>query len=148
MKKYFLMALAAITIGSSAFASPASANKKVNEHFATTFSKASNISWKSGEHFEKVSFDLNKEQVEVFYDKDGELIGTSRSLKLDELPKTVLKTITTRYTYPEFQLKDCIEFINAANEKNYYVSFEKKGESLAVEITKNGIASIVDRTRK
>lgn len=148
MKKYVFLAIAAIAIGSSAFAGPASANSKVNEHFASTFSKASHISWKLSEHFEKVSFELNKEQVEVFYDTEGELIGTSKSMKLDQVPKAVLKTITTRYTYPEYRVKDCIEFSNASNEKNYYLSFEKKDENIVVEITKNGIASVVERNRK
>ena len=67
MKKLFITALAAIAIGTSAFAGPSSANVKINEHFMASFSKAKNVSWKSSDRFEKASFILNNEQVDAFY---------------------------------------------------------------------------------
>jgi hypothetical protein len=148
MKKLFITALAAIAIGTSAFAGPSSISSRVSEHFTAAFSKAQNVSWKSSEKFDKVSFVLNNEKVDAFYDTDGDLIGTSKTFALDKLPKSALETITTKYTYPEYQLKDCIEFINATNEKNYYVSFDKKNETVVLEITKSGIVSVFSKTRK
>jgi hypothetical protein len=35
-----------------------------------------------------------------------------------------------------------MEFINASNEKNFYVSFDKAGETLILEITKTGVVSV------
>jgi hypothetical protein len=61
--------------------------------------------------FDKVTFQLNNETVNAFYDKDGDLIGTSKTVNFEKLPKSALETLTTKYTYPEFQLKECIEFV-------------------------------------
>ena len=148
MKKVCIMALAAITIGTSAFAGPAAISNKVSEHFSSSFAKAKNVTWKSSEKFDKVSFVLNNEQVAAFYDTEGDLIGTSKTIALEKLPKAALETITTKYTFPEFQLKDCIEFTNASNEKNYYVAFGKKNEDLVIEITRSGAVSVFARTKK
>ena len=148
MKKLFITALAAIAIGTSAFAGTTSVSNKVSEHFAASFSKAKNVSWNSSVRFDKVSFVMGTEKVDAFYDTDGDLIGTSKVVAFDKLPKSAIETITTKYTFPEYQVKDCIEFVNATNEKNYYVSFDKTEEKVVLEITKAGVVSIFNRTRK
>ena len=148
MKKVFLMALIAIAAGTSAFAASSSAANKVAEHFAASFSKAKNVSWKSNPGFEKVSFELGNEKINAFYNTDGELIGTSKNLAFDKLPKAAIETITTKYTFPEYQVQDCMEFTNSDNEKNYYVSFNKTNETIVLEITKAGMVSVFAKTKK
>lgn len=148
MKKLFILALIAIATGTSAFAAGTSANTKVNEHFAASFSKAKNVSWKTDARFEKVSFELGNEKVNAFYDTDGDLIGTSKNLAFDKLPKGAIETITTKYTFPDYQVKDCMEFTNATNEKNYYVSFNTANETVTLEITKAGMVSVFDKAKK
>jgi len=148
MKKVFIMALIAIAAGTSAFAAGTSENAKVSEHFAATFSKAKNVSWKTDAFFEKVSFELGNEKVNAFYDTDGELIGTSKNIAFDKLPKGAIEAITTKYTFPEFQVKDCIEFTSAATEKNYYVSFDRANETITLKITEAGLVRVFDKTRK
>lgn len=148
MKKLIILAFIAIATGTSAFAGTNAATTKVNEHFAASFSKARNVSWKSDSRFEKVSFEMGNEKVNAFYDTDGDLIGTSKNISFDKLPKASLETITTKYTFPEYQVKDVMEFTNASNEKNYYVSFQKGKESLVLEITKSGIVSVFAGNKK
>ena len=149
MKQILMIALVAIATATTAFAGPTTTiSTKVSEHFAASFKNAKNVSWKSNDRFDKVSFILNDEKVDAFYDVDGELIGTSKVFAFDKLPKAAIETITTKYTFPEFQLKDCIEFTSANNEKNYYLSFEKKNETVVLEITKAGIVSVFAKTKK
>ena len=148
MKKLFILAFIAIATGTSAFAAGTSVNTNVNEHFAASFSKAKNVSWKTDARFEKVSFELGSEKVNAFYDTDGDLIGTSKNVAFDKLPKGAIETITTKYTFPEYQVKECIEFSNATNEKNYYVSFDTSNETVVLEISKTGIVSVFDKTKK
>jgi bisphosphoglycerate-independent phosphoglycerate mutase (AlkP superfamily) len=145
MKKLFILALIAIATGTSAFAGPSS---KVSNHFATLFSQAENVNWKSTDDFDKVSFVLNNEKVEAFYNKDEELIGTSKTMAFDKLPKAALETITTKYTYPSYQLTDCIEFNDATSGTNYYVSMQKAKENIVLKITPSGIVSVFSKTRK
>lgn len=148
MKKLFITALIALAVGTTAFAAPEASSLKVSEHFAASFSKAKNVSWKSDSRYEKVSFELGNEKVNAFYDLGGELIGTSKNVAFDKLPKAAIETITTKYTFPVYQVKDCIEFVNASNEKNYYVSFNKSGETVVVEITKSGMVSLFPSGKK
>lgn len=133
-----MTALIAITIGSTANATSGSISNKVNTHFTTHFTKAKEVSWKADEQFAKASFVMDNEKVEVFYDLDGEMIGTSKKLAFDKLPKAAIEILTTEYTYPEYQIKECIEFENADKEKNYYVSFTSSKGTIALEISKTG----------
>ena len=142
MKKLIITAIIAVAIGTSAFATPSGTSTKVNDHFAATFSKAKNVSWKKDGSIDKVSFLMGNEKVNAFYDTDGELLGTSKDLAFDKLPKAAIETITTKYTFPEYQVKECMEFTNASNEKNFYVSFHNAGETLVLEITKAGVVSV------
>lgn len=143
-----MMALIALATGTSAFAAPRTISNKVTEHFSASFKNAKNVTWKSNDRFDKVSFMLAGEQVDAFYDVEGDLIGTSKTIGFEKLPKSALELITTKYTFPEHQLKDCIEFTSSNNEKNYYVSFEKKNETLVLEITKAGVVSVFARNKK
>jgi bisphosphoglycerate-independent phosphoglycerate mutase (AlkP superfamily) len=145
MKKLFILALIAIATGTSAFAGPSS---KVSNHFASLFNEAKNVSWKSTEDYDKVSFVLNNEKVEAFYNSDEELIGTSKTMAFDKLPKAALEIITTKYTYPAYQLTDCIAFNDANSGTNYYVSMKKAKETIVLKITPAGIVSVFSKTRK
>ncbi len=148
MKKLFISAAFALTIITSAFAAPASTDTKAKAHFSASFSDAKSVSWKTADNFERASFILNNEKVEVFYDFSGEMLGVSKVMAFDKLPKAALETLTTKYTFPEFKLKECIEFTNADNEKNYYASFDTKNEQIVVEITTGGSVSVMSRLKK
>lgn len=151
MKKLFILTLAVIALGTSAFA--ADNNKKLSfkgaSHFTYAFNDVKEVSWTSEEDkFEKASFVRGGVQTDVFYTPQGELIGTSKTFAFDKLPKTALYTITTKYTYPTYQLQECIEFINANGDVNYYLSMDKADEKLVLEINKYGNVSVFSKERK
>ena len=148
MKQLFMTAIIALTIGTSAYAGPNTISTKVNDHFAVSFRNAKNVAWKTDQKFDKVSFVLDGVKVQAFYDVEGELIGTSKTFAFDKLPKSALETITTQYTYPEYQLQDCIEFVNADKEKNFYISFAKQNGTVVLEITEGGMVSIFSKSNK
>jgi hypothetical protein len=140
MKKLFILALIAIATGTSAFAAPSTS--RATAHFTATFSKAKNVSWVSNGKFEKVSFVLNNENITAFYDADGDLVGTTKKVAFDKLPKAAIETITTTYTFPEYEVRECIEFVNANNERKYYTSFSTEDATVVLEITQNGRVSV------
>ncbi|MES2005912.1 MAG: hypothetical protein V4450_15445 [Bacteroidota bacterium] len=148
MKKVFITVLAAIAIGTSAFAGPVSKSIKVNDHFTASFKKASNVSWSATDKFEEVSFEMNNEKINAFYDNEGELIGTMKKFAFDKLPKSAIETITTKYTFPNYQLQDCVEFVNDAKQTNYYVSFDSKDKTVVLEISKTGVVSVFAKNKK
>lgn len=138
MKKLIIAALAALAIGTTAFAGPSSVKTKVQNHFSSSFSKAQDISWTSNGKFQQVNFVLNKEKVTAFYDTYGDLVGTTKDLGFDKLPKSAIEYITSTYTFPDYQLKECIEFVNADKVKKYYASFQTEDATIVLEISENG----------
>ncbi|NCI49595.1 hypothetical protein GWC95_06660 [Sediminibacterium roseum] len=138
MKKFFIAALAALAIGTTAFAGPSTVKTKVQNHFASSFSKAQDVTWTSNGKFQQVSFVLNKEKVTAYYDVYGDLVGTTKNLAFDKLPKSAIEYITSTYTFPDYQLKECIEFVNADNDKKYFASFETEEGTVVLEINENG----------
>ena len=147
MKKLFILALVAIATTTSAFAGSTS-NSKATAHFAAAFSKAKNVTWISNGKFEKVSFVMNNEQLTAFYDADGALVGTTKKIAFDKLPKAAIETITTDFTFPQYQVRECIEFVDDNHEKKYYTSFETSDETLVLEISQNGRVSIFTQIKK
>lgn len=148
MKQLFIMALLAIATGTSAFAGPNTISTKVNEHFSASFKNAKNVNWKTDNKFDKASFVIDGKKVQAFYDEFGDLIGTSKTYDFDKLPKSAIETITTKYTYPDYQLKDCIEFVSGGNETNYYISMARKNETVVLEITTGGMVSVFAKMKK
>lgn len=136
MKKIFFLALIAIATGTTAFAGPKSG--KVSDHFSNAFKNAQNVTWTSAEKYDQASFTQGAEKISVFYDTDGELIGSIKNMAFDKLPQAAIETITTKYTFPAYRLTDCIEFTDRNNYSSYFVSFENKNETIVYEITKTG----------
>lgn len=136
MKKFFLLALTAIATGTIAFAGPST--KKVNDHFSAAFKNAQNVTWTTSGDYNQASFTLDAQKVNAYYNEEGELIGTTKTVAFDKLPESALETITTKYTFPEYRLSGCIEFTDGSNNSFYYVSFENNDETVVYEISKNG----------
>lgn len=66
----------------------------------------------------------------------------------DKLPKAALQTITTKYTYPEFQLEDIIQFENAEGETSYFVSMDNADMKIVLEIPAFGQVSVFSKEIK
>jgi len=139
MKKMFLAALLAVIIGASAFAAPEkSINYHIRHQFSAAFNDAENVSWKADRHFVKATFTLEGEQMEAFYNNEGDFLGTSKTFAFDKLPKKALAAIMKLYPYPPYKLQECIEFVNGDGDKNYFVSFQKENEKLVLQISSFG----------
>lgn len=144
MKTVLIAAFAVLTIGTSAKAAPE--NSKMDSHFATAFKNAENVNWTNVGAYNKATFTVNSKSVEAFYNADGELVGVSRTVQFDKLPKAAIETITSKYLFPDYQLAECIEFVNGDHETNYYVSMNHGNETRVLEITPKG--KVTTYTRK
>lgn len=131
------MALAALAIGTSAFAGPTIKNR-VKTHFASSFANAENVTWNSNGKFDQATFILNNEKVTAYYDTYGALVGTTKNVAFDKLPKAAIESLVSTFTFPEYSLKDCIEFTNADGIKKFYTSFESDDTTVMLEISENG----------
>ena len=81
---------------------------------------------------------------EMFYTLDGDLIGISKTFAYDKLPKNALNQMAAKYAYPEYELVKCIEFVNADNETNYYLSLSGLNEDLYLQINEKGQITVLN----
>lgn len=145
MKK--ILIAAAILVSTSSFAT---SNNDLNDkgNLKSLLGKVSSVQWKTAANYEKASVLVEEQKVDVYYNTNGDLIGTTRYQDFDKLPKNALKTITSKYTFPEYSLQECISFIDSSNEKTYYVSMITETNYLVLAITEYGEVSVFSNTRK
>ena len=62
----------------------------------------------------------------------------------DKLPKAALETLSSEYTFPDYQLKDCIKFTDSTDHTSYFVSFDTENENIILKISDNGVVSLAD----
>jgi hypothetical protein len=140
MKKFLIASLIVVSFATSAFASN-NANYKAVAHLEANYSAAKDVSWTVTDDFEKASFTIGTEKTDVYYNVYGDLIGSSKTMAFDKLPKSALDVLTTVYTFPDFQLTDCIEFTDADNNKSFYVSFDSNNEKVFLSISIHGFVT-------
>lgn len=139
MKKIIIAALFAASIISSAFAADASkVSLKVMDSFKKQFRNASQVEWTIKEQFTKADFTVNGIQVEAFFDKEGELIGTSRHADFNQLPLSAIEKI--KLDYANYQVSSTIEF-DQKGDRNFYVSLEKGNKKQILTVSLYGDVS-------
>ncbi len=145
MKK--ILIAAAILVSTSSFATT---NNDLNDkgNLKSLLGKVSSVQWKSAANYEKASVLVEEQKVDVYYNTNGDLIGTTRYQDFDKLPKNALKTITKNYTYPEYSLQECISFVDSSNEKTYYVSMVSENSYLVLAITEYGEVNVFANNKK
>ena len=142
MKKILIFSAILVTLVSNSFASTNTSNKAA-AHLEAHYAGAKEVSWTLGDNFEKASFTLGNEKMEVYYDDFGNLIGSTKSMAFDKLPKSALDLLTREYTFPEYQLTDCIEYTDADGNTNFFVSFDYNNEKILVSVTPSGSVSLM-----
>lgn len=139
MKKIIIAAMFALSIISTAFAADASkVSLKILDNFNKQFKSASQVAWTIKEQFTKAEFKVNGIQVEAFFDKEGELIGTSRHADFNQLPMNAIEQI--QKDYANYQVSSTIEF-DQKGDRNYYVSLEKGNKKQILTVSLYGEVS-------
>jgi opacity protein-like surface antigen len=123
MKKLFIAALLTVSVAASAFASDVTTgNKLIKKAFTSSFKNASNVKWTNTGDLVKASFFQNGEKIEAFYDNSGEIICTSKSIGLDELPTAIKRSFSKNYD--GYTVREAIK-IDANGEGYYPISLQR-----------------------
>ena len=145
MKKLLFLMLVALATFTSSFAEPAKLNFRIQKNFEQQFGYTGSIRWKVEEKFAKISYQENGIETNVYYTHEGDLIGSTRDFALDKLPEAALDVVTTKYTYPAYEVKECIVFTNSDNESTYYLSLRKEQKEIILEIGENGSTRVFSK---
>jgi opacity protein-like surface antigen len=146
MRKLFFAALLTITVATSAFAKDVnSKNVRAVRHFNAEFKDAENVSWTMRSNFAKATYYMNGEKREVFYDLNGEMIGTSHPISLDKLPVGAKRVFAKKYD--GYTVKEAIRF-DGIEEGAYYISAENDKESVILKVTDSNSMSVFKKEDK
>jgi hypothetical protein len=146
MKKFFLSAIIAATVFTSAFASDTKKiSSRILDNFKYEYKGASNVNWTLRPNFAKASFTLNGQPVEAFYNLNGELIGTSNQATLSEMPVSAKREIARKYA--GYNITETIRF-EGVTENAYYISAENEKEKVILRVGEDQVVSRFDSKRK
>ena len=143
MKK-LLTILCAVLIGASAFAAP-DPNEKVLKSFKETFANAEEVKWLEYDNYYTVSFVSNGIRAKVNYDKEGNMLGSTRYYDPSKLPLNVLNKV--KKAYPKKTLFGVTE-ITSNNEVNYYIKMECEKYWTTIKVDDAGNSSMYERYKK
>lgn len=146
MKKLFLSALIATTVATAAFATDANKiSYRVMNSFKSQFNQADNVTWTLRENFAKATFKQEGKTIEAFYNLNGESIGTSKHISVDELPTNAKRVLAKRYN--GYNVTEAIQF-DGIDENAYYVSVENDSEKVVLKVDSFDSVSLYKKDRK
>lgn len=80
----------------------------VSNAFQRDFQNAKNVSWEKLNDTYVASFITRKNEMKAYYQNDGNLVGTSRSVVVDDLPDEIIRTIGKRFR--EYTIQNAVEY--------------------------------------
>jgi len=145
MKKFFVTAALAIGLVSMSFASDVKVQKRVQSAFQKEFATAFNPRWETvASGLFHVTFTLNSEVMDAYYNEEGQLISIARYVSREQLPMLVTKTINDRLGSAE--ISQIRELVNE-NETSYLVTAKKSNGTVVARIYTTGGFQIVKRIK-
>lgn len=139
-KKIMIAVFAATFITASAFAGTEETKARASKNLKAEFASAGNIQWKLTDNYMKASFLWNGQQLEVFYNYNGETIAKSRAIEVSSLPLSAQQTISKRYA--DYRIAEAIEYESQEGENCYYVSLVKGDKKIMLRISTTGEVSL------
>lgn len=123
----------------SAFAKPTDVSKYLVKQFQNQFQNAANVSWKTTSDFTSASFTVNGEKVSVFYNNLNDLVGISKIIAVQDLPKTAQQTISSKYG--QYNVVSVINFTDADGNGCYYIQLENNNKQTILKADESGYIS-------
>ncbi len=148
MKKITIILTAAVMlIAGSAFATEGdNVTAKVKAGFSKDFATAAQVSWEKTSDFYFANFLLNGKNASAAYNEAGELVGTSQTIKIAELPLDVTLSISERYG--SYTVSPDVTEVNYDGKTSYYVTVTNDQQTLQLKCDAQGDIAVEKRTKK
>jgi hypothetical protein len=138
-KKLFVAAIATTCFTASAFAGGDDANAKAINNLKKEYSGAKNVQWNVTDEYIKATFNWNRQELQVFYTKDGDTFAESRLINTTNLPIKAQQYLEKNYA--DYQISEAIEFTSEPTGHTYYVSLIKGTTKKILQISPAGSIS-------
>ena len=140
VKVSILSAFMFIAFTMSAFAANNDVSKYLIKQFQKQFGHATNVTWKTTNNFTSATFLLDDEKTSVFYNTGNDLIGVSREITVQDLPKAAQRILSKQYR--DKNIASVIDFTEANGNENYYIQLDSnKGKSIILQSDEAGNVS-------
>lgn len=124
MKKLLITAIIAVSLISIGFAAPANESLKVSGKISkNTLPRSSTVKWEKMGNYTRASFLVNNVVTEVFYNADGEFVGTGCAIDLESLHEVVKSNLNNDFGNSQvkeiFQLNgtEIFYYVTSTNDK-------------------------------
>lgn len=145
MKKLLITAVLAIAVAAGSFAAPKKVSSAILASFNLQFKEASDVTWLITNDYTKAGFTAGNTNMEVYYNSGGDIIGTSKSINIDELPINARKSFDKKFA--GYEVKEVIRF-EGFDEAAYYISCENEKAALIVKVNNENDVSLFKKTKK
>ena len=121
-------------------------NAKVKAAFQQDFSHASSVNQKVESDFYFASFQLNGVSIDAAYNEDGELVGTSRKINVDQVPLAISMELAKKYQ--GYSISSQVTEINFEGQTSYYIDVQDNTQVIGLKCAGNGDISVNNKTKK
>lgn len=136
MKKLFIVLIAAIVTGSSAF-SQIKVTDATKKAFAAKFPNATDVKWgKENANEYEAEFKLNGQPVSANFKLDGSWVETETSIAVSDLPSAVTNAIKTKYPGTILNKAEKVEM--PGGKTVYETVVKVNGKKKEIEINPDG----------
>ncbi len=147
MKKLIaILTIAAVFSSSALFARDATVNnKKVMDAFNKEFVGASDVSWYSTADKYVAKFTIKASKVTAHFDREGNLLATSRYITDTELPLNVVTRLMKKF--PDQKIQNVVEY-EAEGATTYVITLESESHWTVLKAASTGGLTTLKKLRK
>jgi len=148
MKKVmFLITAAVLLLSSGSFAANLQhvVNEKALSAFEKDFSGATQVNWQERDNLYLVEFKMDEVIFNAAYNSEGELLSSSKSIRLEELPLAV--TVAVNKKYPGYEIGNNAAELSFDGQTNYFLTIANSRQVLFIRVNARGHIKVERKTK-
>ncbi|HOZ79193.1 MAG TPA: hypothetical protein PLY34_14465 [Ferruginibacter sp.] len=147
MKKVMIMITAAMLLlsaGSFAANLKDDVNERALSAFAKDFTGATQVNWQERDNLYLVEFKLDGASFNAAYNSEGELLSSSKSIRLEELPLAV--TVAVNKKYLGYEIGNNAAELTFDGQTNYFLTIANSQQVLFIRVDARGHIKVERKT--
>src|SRR5688572_19892279 len=147
MKKIIAILTLALVVTSATFARDGRTidNKKVMESFNNQFAGAADVSWYTTTDKYVAKFTMKSSKVTAHFDREGNLLATSRYITDTELPLKVISRLMKKF--PDQKIQNIVEY-DAEGNTTYVITLESETHWTVLKAEQSGSLTTLKKLTK
>ena len=147
MKKLITFILVLTVAFTTTQAADIPVTENIKRSFSKEFSNANQVSWTwlASTGVFKAAFIFDGKELNAYFNKEGEFIGTSRYISKQQMPVIVGQQLEKEYK--DYVVRTIIEH-STTDQTNYFITIEGKNKAAMIKATPSGALSRFKKLKK